>query len=192
MKTPLDELLDSMDPDRIIEITESRVNETLNSFPLRVGSLNRWEDFKTCMMQFICHADYVILRLRTPRSVNTDFDWDRARRLLHRHYGHEGEKTAFELARTGIEGGLYAVLKALAWRISEEYTDNEINARVATFLNHYEPKEWLALAEEYLQKYGHLLPSELTEGSAARIKVNFSKYLQEHPKLLQRLRRVGR
>jgi len=53
-------------------------------------------------------------------------------------------------------------------------------------------EEQLAASTEYLQKYGHLLPSELTEGSAARIRANLPKVLEEHPHLIQRLRQVGR
>ena len=45
---------------------------------------------------------------------------------------------------------------------------------------------------EYLDKYGHLLPSEMTESSAARIRGGFFTVLENHPKLVQRLRRVGR
>ena len=46
--------------------------------------------------------------------------------------------------------------------------------------------------DEYLKKYGHLLPSELTEGSAARVRANFPKVLAQHPKILQKTRRLGR
>ena len=34
------------------------------------------------------------------------------------------EKAAFEMARTGNEGGLYAVLKAIAGQLAEEYAEN--------------------------------------------------------------------
>ena len=44
---------------------------------------------------------------------------------------------------------------------------------------------------EYISKHGHLLPSELTEGSAVRIKMNFIKVLEEHPRLIKKLRKMS-
>ena len=96
------------------------------------------------------------------------------------------------MARTGNEGGLYAVLKALAKLMSEEYANNEISARISHYWNQLTPQEWLAAGEEFIAKYGHLLPSEHTEGTGARIKADLPKTLKEYPRLLQQLRRVGR
>ncbi|MFB3789192.1 MAG: hypothetical protein ACE15F_22770 [bacterium] len=69
------------------------------------------------------------------------------------------------------------MLKAPAWRIAEEFIENEIHACVVPFLNHYAMEDRLRIAKEYLHKYGHLLPSEMTEGSAARIKINLVQVL---------------
>ncbi|MBC8218657.1 MAG: hypothetical protein H8E73_09345, partial [Planctomycetes bacterium] len=44
------------------------------------------------------------------------------------------------------------------------------------------------VSSEYITKYGRFLPSELTEGSAARIRANFPKVLEKHPRLIQRIR----
>ena len=107
-------------------------------------------------------------------------------------YGRSGEKAAFEFSRTGNEGGLYGVLKAVAMRIADDLSKNEIAARVNAFWRSHSPEEVLEASREYLARYGHLLPSELTEASAARIVANFPKVLENHPKLVQRLRRVGR
>ena len=46
--------------------------------------------------------------------------------------------------------------------------------------------------DEYIDLYGHLLPSEMTEGGGARIKGNFLKVLNHHPKLLRTMGDVGR
>ena len=77
-------------------------------------------------------------------------------------------------------------------RIADELSKNEITARVNAFWRSHSPEELLEASREYLARYGHLLPSELTEGSAARIVANFPKVLENHPKLVQQLRRVGR
>jgi hypothetical protein len=109
-----------------------------------------------------------------------------------KEYGTNGEKAAFEMVRTGSEGGLYAVLKAVARRMINEYAGNEISARISYFWENLSVDEQIEATEEYLGKYGHLLPSELTEGSAARIRANFIKVLEEHPNLIKRMRDVAR
>jgi hypothetical protein len=68
------------------------------------------------------------------------------------------------------------------------YAGNEISARVSHLWIQLSMEEQFQMIDEYLSKYGHLLPSELTEGSAARVKANFVKVLEEHPRLVRRMR----
>ena len=105
-------------------------------------------------------------------SPDPDIDWGRCITHLLKIYGENGGKTAFEMVRTGVEGGIYAVLKKLVKQMIKEYAHNEIKA--------------------YVLKYGHLLPSELTEGNATRIGANFLTVFAEHPKLNKRIRKIGR
>ena len=99
--------------------------------------------------------------------------------------------TAFDMARTGKAGGLYAVLKAVALRMDEEYAENRIGGIISDYWKKLTIDEQLSVADEYLEKYGHLLPSELTEGSAVRIRTNFPKLLAQHPEIIRKIRRLG-
>ena len=74
----------------------------------------------------------------------------------------------------------------------EEYAGNEISARVCHFWNDLSLDEKLEVPKEYVRKYGHLMPSEITEGMAVRVLINFRKVLEEHPRLVAGLRQVGR
>ncbi len=74
----------------------------------------------------------------------------------------------------------------------DEYSGNEIRARISYFWYPLSADEKLSAIDEYLLKYGHFLPPELTEGNAARIKASFQKVLEEHPRLIKRLRYIGR
>lgn len=191
MRTKLDELLDLLRPQDVIEETFNRANEAINTFPFRAAQITDWDEFCSCMVAFLRHVDARTLRLQG--AVGTDeFLWLRCARSLQRIYRPSGEKTAFEMARTGNEGGLRNVLTAVAMHLAEDYCRNEIAARVSFYWNRLSVTEQLDATSEYLAKYGHLLPSELTEGSAARIRANFPKVLAEHPRLVQRLSRVGR
>jgi hypothetical protein len=74
----------------------------------------------------------------------------------------------------------------------DEYSSNEIAARISNFWESLSTDEKLEASKEYLDKYGHLLPPELTSGSAARVRANFLKVLQEHPHMIKRLKNIGR
>ena len=96
------------------------------------------------------------------------------------------------MARTGNEGGLYRVLKAMAMRVAEDYAQNEIFAKISAYWRSLSVDEKFDASTEYIAKFSHLLPSELTEGSSARIRANFTNFLEKHPYLIQQIRRVGR
>ena len=191
MGTRLDDLLCLIDPEGSIEQTFNRANEAINTFPARVALIADWGEFCACMARFLRHVEASVLRLRGPVGTE-EFSWLRCAQILRAIYGRNGEKTAFEMARTGNEGGLCAVLRAVAMHMAEDYSRAEISAKIATYWDRLTVAEQLDAVDEYIGKYGHLLPPELTEGSAARIRANFPKVLEEHPHLLQRLRRVGR
>ena len=192
MKTKLDRLLESIDPARTLDQVSARVDEALNSFRVKSGIIEDWEGFRTVLTEFFRHVENIVLRIRPPFFPNPDFDWVRCCKLLLKEYGANGEKAAFEMARTGTEQGLYGVLKTVATRMVDDYAGNEIAARVSKFWETLSTDEKLAASQEYLVKFGHLLPSELTSGSAARIRVNFPKVLEEHTSIVKNLRNIGR
>ena len=192
MKTKLDRLLESIDPARTLDQVSARVDEALSSFQVKSGIIEDWQEFKAVLTDFFRHVENSILRIRLSNSGYADIDWGRCCKLLMREYGPNGEKAAFEIVRTGVEQGLYGVLKTVARRMISDYAGNEIGGKIAIFWEVLSPDEKFAVAQEYLDKYGHLLPSELTSGSAARVRANFSKVLEEHPSIVRRLRNIGR
>lgn len=192
MGSKLDRVLDYLDPRRTLDEVERRTDDALNSFVPAASQITRWDEFRACLIRFLHHVESRALRLSQPCAMGVDFDWGRCVQFLMRAYGANGEKTAFEMARTGNEGGLYGVLKKMAQAVGEHYAENEVSAKVLFYWNGLSIPEKLAAADEYLGKYGHLLPSELTEGSAARVRANLPKVLEEHPRLLRRLRGIGR
>ena len=191
MQTKLERLLSSIDSVRTLDQVSARVDEAVNSFQVESLIIEHWDEFRTVLTNFICHTESITLRIHPPRIPDPDFDWSRCWQLLTKEYGSSGEKAAFEMIRTGSEGGLYAVLKAVAKQMINTFAGNEISARIAHYWEKLSTDKKIAASQEYVRKYGHLLPSELTEGSAARILLNFTKVLEEHPRLIKRMRNVG-
>ena len=133
MPTKLDRLLDSISPEKTIEDIYNRANEAINSFRFKKAQITQWDEFRRCMAEFNRHLEERILKLRKPIDVSIDWYWGHSIRPLLKIYGLNGEKAAFEMARTGNEGGMYAVLKAFAMHRAEEYSQNEIAAKVLFF-----------------------------------------------------------
>jgi hypothetical protein len=96
------------------------------------------------------------------------------------------------MARTGVGGGLYDLLRSVAMHVAEDYIKREIRAKVDAYLDKLSVDQQLRASSEYLAKYGHLLPSEMTEKTAARIRAEFHKVLEKHPWLLLKIHEVGR
>jgi hypothetical protein len=191
MKTRMEKLLESIDPAVTLERVSSRVDEAINSFKMESAMIQKWDDFKNILTAFHWHVQRKILRIRLEHSPDLDIEWGRCCRILLKEFGFNGEKAAMEIARTGTEGGIYNVLKRIAKEMIEEYAGNEIRAKISQYWRSLSTDEQLAATDEYLEKYGHLLPSELTEGHAIRIKADFVKVLEQHPRFVMRLRKVN-
>ncbi len=190
--TKLDRLLASISPQKTIVEIYNRANEAINTFQTTAAQITNWDTFRYCMAELLQHVDSCALRLRGPVDVPWEYYWGDCIAVLHRIYGPSGEKAAFEMARTGNEGGLYSVLKAVAMNRAEEYIQNEISSKIIAYLESLSVDEQLDACSEYILKYGHLLPSEITEANAVRIRANFRKVLEKHPRLLLKFQGVGR
>ena len=192
MRTTLDRLLDSISPERTIEETYNRANEAIISFSYGKATVENWDEFRYCMAKFLKHLNEKVLKLRKPIDISLTEYWQYCIRPLLKIYGSKGDVTAFMIANTGNEGGLYSVLKAFAMYKAEEYTKNEISAKVSTWWHRLSADQKLQAAREYVAKYGNIIPPELSDNGAALVLGNFWKVMEKHPFIVQRLRQTGR
>ena len=132
------------------------------------------------------------MALQHPRMASIPVDFGRCTRILHAEYGPNGEKTAYELSCSGMEGGLPAVLRRIARHLAEQYANNEIRARVSSFLQSLSADEVLDTAREYAVRYREMLPPEYAHDVPVRVMVDFWKILERHPQAVRRIRRTGR
>jgi hypothetical protein len=188
----LDRLLEYISPQKTIEQIYNLANEAIGSFDFDEATVDSWEEFKLCMAKFSKHLDEKVLRLKNPLDIPLTEYWRFCILPLTRIYGSNGNITAFTMANTGNEGGLYAVLKAFAMQRAEEYTKNEISAKVHFYWQGLSIDEKLQAADEYFSKYRDIIPSELLESNGAILKSTFWKVLEQHPFIVQKLQKVGR
>jgi hypothetical protein len=191
MTTKLDRLLEKIDPSRTLNAVSSRVDDAVNSFPMTEGAITGWDRFEQVLSKFARHVENKVLHIRAdfPPSV---YDLVRCEKLLEKEYGDQGRKVAFEMASTGVQGGLYEVLKKIASHLAHDYAQNQISALVDRFWNDLSMNERFAVMDEYAEKFGQFLPKSYLEGSRVFLKINSIKVLEEHPRMIQRLRELKR
>jgi hypothetical protein len=192
MATKLEDLLESIDPRRTLDENYRRAMDVLNRLRIPRDPIAKWDEYRHFVGELGKRLDEGILGVRGGMpEMSDDFYYGRACQRLVRIYGSQGDKIAFEYIRTGVEGGLNEVIKRMAMDAVEEYTENEIQSRIHDYYNGLDMDEKLAAAEEYLEKFGHLLPEELVEGSGCRVKANLPAVLAGHHRLMRQLGRLG-
>lgn len=191
-QTKLESLLKDIDPTRTLDEMDRRANAALGRYPLTEARYEDWREYVGCLTHFYAHLEGHLLNLKGPYPGSPAMWWGQCSNVLERIYGREGYKTAFQLVRSGTEGGLYGVLKAIARNQARHYADTEIRARISAFWISLSAKERFDAINEYIDKFRGLLPVETRAGSSSGLKVRFWEVLEEHPRMLQRLRRAGR
>jgi len=180
MSTKLDRLLEAIHPDITLRPIFDRAGTAVNSFPFPDVIITQFDRFRYLLVRFSQHLDAKILRIESMPDMGVDFHWSRCYQILKQIYGPNGEKTAFDMIRTNKEGGLREVINKFTDTVVQNYAANEINAKISFYINNLSVPEKIAAGKEYVQKYGHLLPNELTESTAVRIQANFAKVLEKH------------
>lgn len=192
MKTRLDCLLEAIDPARTLDRLAWRIDEAVNSFAFASASVDSFARFEKLMADLHLHLLSRLLGLRRPPEWDQNMSWELCVELLKAEYGEQGRNTAYEMARTGADGGLYAVCKAVAQRMADDHAENLVKAKVSHYWNSLSVQEQLAAPKEYLEKYARLLPPEAVGDGAIRLRAFFPQVLSQHPHLIRRLRSLGR
>ena len=112
--------------------------------------------------------------------------------LLDEIYGENGRAIAFNMAKKGIDGGLYQVLKSLGSHYTQKRVKARIQGAVIGFLGGYDYEGLQALSEEYIARFGHILPSEMKEKGGYWLIKNFEHVLCQHPHIIKQFRETNK
>ena len=190
MTTKLESLLENISPEKTIERAQAAADRALNSISINHAKIDTWDEFKELMANFYCLVESNLIGLEKPRTMNLFMDWGRCSNLFLRKYGHRGDQAAFSIAQSGVEGGLYAVLKYIAEALAQQFTTNWIPCRIGEFWNNLSPEERLAVPLEYLEKYRHILPQEILDQNPSLFVGNFYRFLEYHPQMMKELKNI--
>lgn len=189
MSTRLEELIERIDPSNIIDRVSIAVDEAFNSFRYD-RPIESFDDYQEYMTEFVQHIEQIVIGFRTTHPVAKDFFWGRYSTLVNKKQGPDAWKMNYEKVLTGKGGGTYQLLKDVAAMILEEQSGRQISTKVWNFWNSLDNDEKLDTVDEFLRKFGRILPSEYTSG--AYLKINFPQVLEKYPQLLLEIRRAVR
>jgi hypothetical protein len=193
MTTKLERLLDRIHPSRTIDEISRRVDRAIESFPVRKSSVSTYSEFEDLLGRFCAHIMKRVLSHPDGELSEADATTGQilASEVLTKIYGSSGHHAAFEMARSGTGGGLYGVLKELGKHMAEDFARRGIGARVSEYWDSLTTEEKITAGEEYVKRYRRLIPPELLEQGAVRLRGYLWKTLEEHPWVLHRLRQMG-
>ena len=190
MATKLESFLIDISPEETIDKAQAAADSALNSISTHREKFDTFDEFKDLMAGFYCLVESNMIGLEKPRSMNLSMDWGRCSNLLFEKYGHGGDHTAFSIAQSGVEGGLYSVLKYVAETLAKQFTTNWIGVRIGEFWDNLSHEERLAVPMEYLEKYRHILPQEILEQNPSLFAINFYRFLEHHPQMMRGLKNI--
>lgn len=189
MTTKLDKLLKKIDPFHRIGEIHKRMYSAQKTFSYGSLKIRNWHEYQNYLARYFCHIENVSLKVKMP--VHPEMHYHRCIRFLKEEFGPNREKIAYEMAKIGVNGGLYAVLNILAKRLAEFYTRNTIISYVDEYWNKLSYNARMAAAEEYRKKYRSLFPATYKDVSTKLLAAHLPRILEEHMYLLKRFREIG-
>lgn len=193
MSSKLDRLLDAIAPERTLDAVGARVAAAMNSFRAQPQGVESWqrEDLYKYLGLFFQHMEEVAL-IGKPVGLEPEEHLQMHNPLLEQEYGAQWHRVVLMQVRTGVNGGLYAVLRAMARRLVTKWAEARIGWHIFDYWKGLTEEEQQQAPREYLSKYGPLLPAEVKEHWYLTIWFLFPKFLEQHPYIMQRAHRVGR
>ncbi|MBI4659760.1 MAG: hypothetical protein HY735_13045 [Verrucomicrobia bacterium] len=172
---------------------ERQIDERFNQFKMPASNrITDYVEFQEIVTRFFWQLYRPEVDIRAHWGEDHEFLGAQAFQLLQRAYGPSAMDRAFDLARSGAEGGTLEVLRKLAGLVQELFLENQAAGLVDRYWTVSSAERLTEDAKAYLERFQDILPGDLTEGSGAAIRANFRKVLLEHPKLILRLQRIGR
>ena len=190
----LAELLTKIDPSTYRDRLTREVNEAMSRFD---GFEPVIIDFWECdefLYRFFKYLVATCIHRSTDLADESDhrFYAKEYNQIIGRIFPRGGVKAAFEVAKIGVEGGLYGICKKMADEVVDFYAWRITAGYVHEFLKDMSYEEKRAAAKEYAETFGEWLPPEWTATDGLRIEMHLAEVLKEHPHLVGRLRQVVR
>jgi len=188
MKTRLDDLLETIHPSRTYDFYRRKIDDAVRTFPFESFSVDKAASCEHFITNFFACVNGSIMDGSFSESAYMAMAMFRI--VFQPRYGEYPELPIYERLIHGHEGGMNGFVQEAVDALVEHFAFIPIANRVDEFIESLSDDELSVTAEEYLSKYGQLLPAEITSQGAYRFTPFLTKFLKEHPKLLLKLRSV--
>lgn len=163
------------------------LDERFNAFAMPPAS------FTGTVVEFdsLLGAFYLALQFPPSANLSDSENWaaSKALLLLRRDYETQTRIRCFDIARSGVEGGLPVLLRRLTRRIGDDLAQTRSLTLVNPYWRRTDPITLLGDGRDYVAEYGHLLPAEMLEDGGIVILDRFHKTLLHHSTLLADIRK---
>jgi hypothetical protein len=192
--TKLDELLKKIDPKNTIDYFNAILDKALNSYHYSTSSIGEIDKLLKVLGDFYWYMEKKMLGLDKDIEQPEDMRIGFCEEILLKVYGRHYRTAVFDIAKSGVEGGLYSILKKIGEAMARKSAEHRIEIEAANFCNELmnDFTVYEQTVKEYAHKYGHLLPERLIEGGTVDLKINFYEVLKNHPYLVKRMREIGK
>lgn len=168
----------------------TRVDAAVISFALQPEQVETWgrDEFEDFMGRFLRHIVCIAQIGCSPETEPWEDFWAMFSHAIDKAYAPRGKRLALKLARTGAEGGIYAVMRKTAQELGKQWAHNRITSLISEYWETLPDEEKQAAPGEYLQTYGELLPEDVKKHITWTPWFHFPRILAQHPYTLQRMR----
>lgn len=190
----LKQLLDSIDPQRTADGLQQRADRVFNAFTLSSARARSGSAMRDILVRFWRKMRAGVLDIDEAWLPRDDqHDWDRCQEILRRIYRRpDGWRVAAEVATTGVDSGLYGVLRRVANQIVLDRVRELVSQGVQSLWWRIPFETRLSIIAEYLQAYRPVLAPHLRDRDPAELHDSFPTILMEHPFTVRHFRRIGR
>jgi len=181
MKTKLDLFLEKIDPDNVYNDVGKNISETLANYKLESNTTDRLGNENKSIILEVYRR--ILECVGLPHSLDW-IDFGEAVNYLKPKLGNITR--IYDNMSSGLNGGIYGVLKVLAEAMEEKLSNIYIQAEIEQYWNDLSTDERDKAHIEYVGKFRHILPEDAEY--LLYPKDIFLKYLEEHPQAIKKLR----
>jgi hypothetical protein len=190
----LDDLLKEIDPRKTIDGFGRILDRAINSYERSSSTINDYHELMEELGHFYWHLESEFLGVGD--EVNPGSEWNEGMcgRVLEESFGRNYRTTVLEMARSGVGGGLREIYRKIGEVMSGKWAQKKIDYEVIQFQNEAigDFDLFEKSVREYANRYGHLLPRDLTEKDNCNLKIKFFQVLNSHPYMIKRMREIGK
>jgi hypothetical protein len=194
MSQTLNDLLTRIDPQRSIDRLEQRVHRALATFQVPFKRIRSYQQLRLLLAYF----EFRLAHWPNARSEQFPMQqakgwYDTVYKRMRARFGEMPERTIMYIAQTGVDGGLYGVLRRLADHYVFEQSRQYIHKEVDDFWQRLSGPDQREAINQYWRRYQRfLLPNDLASPRDWRLSGNFPSVLRKHPQLVRNRRRIGK